>query len=343
MSNWTPEMVEWLENLPDGTWAERARAFNERFKTNLSKDAIRYKRASAYGTEKHPHKFTKEEVGFLRENYTMPYDKLTDAFNETFGTNVTDKSLVNKCQSLKLTKYEHYKFTDEDIAFISVMRDTCDWKTVTDAFCTRTGRKCTPKALNEAYIRHGGDNYRDRHKYTVEEDDWIAENFPKMPVPKLTEEFNKRFGTSIQTLWNRLYRSGIKRGEDYVPHNRKDVGTVVRDTSGYALVKVYDSLKSVDLARKTRKGGRALFKRRSHIVWEEHYGAIPEGCVILHLDGDKLNDAVENLACVKTKYIMQLHNSWWLAKGEITKTGIKYWDLINKIRELEGGGCGSND
>lgn len=34
----------------------------------------------------------------------------------------------------------------------------------------------------------------------------------------------------------------------------------------------------------------------SRYLWEQHYGPIPEGMLIHHKDGDRLNDVIENYA-----------------------------------------------
>ncbi len=39
-------------------------------------------------------------------------------------------------------------------------------------------------------------------------------------------------------------------------------------------------------------------KRRPRMIYEEHYGDIPKGFVIYHIDGDKDNDSVENLEAI---------------------------------------------
>ena len=42
-------------------------------------------------------------------------------------------------------------------------------------------------------------------------------------------------------------------------------------------------------------------------VWEFHYGKIPDGYDIHHIDGDKANNQIDNLMCVTRKEHRQLH------------------------------------
>lgn len=46
---------------------------------------------------------------------------------------------------------------------------------------------------------------------------------------------------------------------------------------------------------------------RARVVWIHHYGPIPESLTVIHIDGDPLNDRVENLALVnKGKYFQRI-------------------------------------
>ena len=45
------------------------------------------------------------------------------------------------------------------------------------------------------------------------------------------------------------------------------------------------------------------------VVWEKHHGEIPKGSVIHHIDEDKQNNNIENLACVSKKDHDKLNRS----------------------------------
>lgn len=44
--------------------------------------------------------------------------------------------------------------------------------------------------------------------------------------------------------------------------------------------------------------GKNTRVRRPRKIWEEHHGPIPDNHVIIHKDGDKHNDDIENLDCI---------------------------------------------
>lgn len=48
-------------------------------------------------------------------------------------------------------------------------------------------------------------------------------------------------------------------------------------------------------------------KRRPRVIWEEQNGPIPDGYVIIHIDGNRYNDNVENLKAISRKELLK-HN-----------------------------------
>lgn len=85
---------------------------------------------------------------------------------------------------------------------------------------------------------------------------------------------------------------GIKRASEalFAPghpaHNHAPVGTVsIREFS-----RTKDRRAFVKVAEPN------VWRLRAHVAWEAANGAIPDGMCVHHRDGDKLNDAVDNLA-----------------------------------------------
>lgn len=64
------------------------------------------------------------------------------------------------------------------------------------------------------------------------------------------------------------------------PGNGKPVGSVYLNSVGRYDVKVAHP---------------NVWRRRSHVVWEQHNGPIPDGMLIHHIDHDTLNDDIRNL------------------------------------------------
>ena len=56
------------------------------------------------------------------------------------------------------------------------------------------------------------------------------------------------------------------------------------------------------------KGGKFVHKYIHRLVYETFIGEIPEGMVINHIDGDKLNNKLDNLECVTQRKNCQCQN-----------------------------------
>ena len=49
-------------------------------------------------------------------------------------------------------------------------------------------------------------------------------------------------------------------------------------------------------------------KKREHvIIWEQHFGSIPDGWVVHHIDEDRSNNKIENLQCMSKGAHQRLH------------------------------------
>ncbi len=58
--------------------------------------------------------------------------------------------------------------------------------------------------------------------------------------------------------------------------------------------------KHIDLKGYVRVWIRSLqvYKKEHLLVWEENFGKIPNGYIVHHIDGDKINNKISNLQCM---------------------------------------------
>ena len=129
------------------------------------------------------------------------------------------------------------------------------------------------------------------------------------------------------TPWNK----GIKVG--LIPHSAFKKGNIPRNTrglfservnkAGYTEIKIEEPKKWV---------------KKHRWVWEQKYGEIPKGSVIIFADGNKENLNLDNLICV-TRNELKILNQCRLISSvpELTKTGLNIAKIKIKLAELRKG------
>ena len=119
-----------------------------------------------------------------------------------------------------------------------------------------------------------------------------------------------------QEQYERCKATMFQKG--HVPKNYMEVGTYTHTTEGY-------------LIRKIKEEGtqweRFEFVHRA--VWEEHNGPIPEGKMVIFLDGNKDNCDIANLALVDNNENLEMNRRRLrFSDPESTKAGL----MISKVR-----------
>ena len=133
--------------------------------------------------------------------------------------------------------------------------------------------------------------------------------FPKGNIP-----FNK--GTKGIMKAN---KTSYKKGN--IPQSYKPVGTERITKDGYTEIKVKDP---------------NVWKLKHRLIYEEHYGEIPKGYVVMFLDRDKSNFDINNLILISRNQLRTLNQNDLIKDDpELTKSGIILADLLIKINEKD--------
>jgi hypothetical protein len=56
-------------------------------------------------------------------------------------------------------------------------------------------------------------------------------------------------------------------------------------------------------------------KRRPRAIWEEHHGTLPDGMVIIHLNGDRYDDSISNLKAITRAELLRLNQNNKISKN----------------------------
>lgn len=188
---------------------------------------------------------------------------------------------------------------------------------------------------------------------TEEQSEFIKNNVKGLGNAELAKLFNEKFGTDVTMVQIRTFKKNhnLKSGLDgrfkkghtpfnkgkkgicakgceatqfkkgHKPVNYKPVGSERINIYGYIEVKVAEPNK---------------WRLKQRVVWEEHYGEIPNGYSILFLDRNKQNLDINNLILVSKKQLAFLNNNKLIKEDkELTKTGLIIADLLIKISDAE--------
>lgn len=129
-------------------------------------------------------------------------------------------------------------------------------------------------------------------------------NNMKNKVPKGTEPWNK----------------GVAIGNSHI-HNLKNVGYEYINSSGFTMMKLDNPTRWV---------------HKHRYLYEQQFGEIPKGKVLIFLDGNKQNLNLDNLHCITRKQLMKMNqNNLFYSDPELTKTGIEVAKLMLKVNEVK--------
>ena len=187
-------------------------------------------------------------------------------------------------------------------------------------------------------------------KYTDDIIDFLREIAPGKTYKEIVEIFNKKYDLEMTTkkLSSLLGRKKIKSGtagcfrKGFIPWNKgkkgymganktsfkkgnkpknwRPVGSERIDSNEYTLIKVAEPNKWV-------------FKHR--MIYEQKYGEIPKGAVIIFADGNKNNLNIDNLLCVTRDELKVLNKCRLISSvPELTKTGLNVAKLKIKLAEI---------
>ncbi|MDR1272340.1 MAG: HNH endonuclease [Clostridiales Family XIII bacterium] len=116
------------------------------------------------------------------------------------------------------------------------------------------------------------------------------------------------------------FQKGQMSGEANIMH--REVGTDAMRADGYLWRKIKD-----DTAPRTER-----YKAAHVCVWEEANGPVPEGYVILFLDGDRTNLDIRNLACVSRSTLARLNQNHLCSHDpDVTRAGVQVARLMTQI------------
>jgi hypothetical protein len=173
------------------------------------------------------------------------------------------------------------------------------------------------------------------HNYTPEQITWLRVNYPKLQQPELRSAFNAQFNAalSLETIKSTLKRYKIISGRSGqfikgpAPHNAGVKGLRYSPQSEFKKGNMPYNHRPVG-SEQFRDGywwvktaNPRTWKMKHRLIWEAANGPIPDGHVVIFLDGDQDNTKLENLALVTRAALTQLNrHRYSSAPAEIKRT-----------------------
>ena len=196
-------------------------------------------------------------------------------------------------------------------------------------------------------------------KYTKEEKEFMKNYVPGHSHAEIREEFFKRFGyipcksfpssyiknNGLHTGRTGRFEKGqvpVNKGKKMpksvyakckatmfkagsITANTLHIGTEKKLADGYIWIKIND-------LPRVKKQENWVQKQR--VVYEKHYGKIPQGYVVIFLDRNRENFDPENLAAIKRSDLALLNKQGLIYDdSNLTKVGIGIVRLSSKILE----------
>lgn len=198
-------------------------------------------------------------------------------------------------------------------------------------------RKCKSEFAveNAKFCPYCGAKLQVAHElFTEEQDEFLRQH--NILRAELTELFNERFGTNKtrSAISHRCSRLGMKLSKEIRYNNPINTKYKVGDEimyRGYIWVKVSEECAHHADTRFQSK----CWKRKHYMIWEEANGPIPEGMVIVHLDGNKTNNELSNLYCTTKSNALFTSNPlvFESESAESKKAALMWGELKTALKE----------
>ena len=261
--------------------------------------------------------FSPEQIAWLKNNVKgKAFSELTILLNNQFKTDFTTlqiKSFCNGTLKLKNGLRKNKKVLNEEaLNFLKKYAHDKTYKELTVFF-----NKSFNFTLTEQQVRIATKNHKIkvRTKSTGLNKEMVAfiMDHQESTVEDLRVAFNSTFGTSFTKRQINKYKNYYKydKSTEKISHTAP-LYSERESRSGFIYIKV--SMTGPNYIRWIKK---------HHWIWEQAYGKIPAGMVIIYLDKNRKNCILENLAMITREELRQLaYKKLYSENKEATLAGI---------------------
>ena len=299
--------------------------------------------------------------------------EFTDSFNRTFNENKSVDALSTYLQKHDIDFLSKGRLTAEQTKWIKENCRIIEWKNTkhfTDTFNAIFGTNKNANAMNNYLYKNGLQirSGKTTDHYTDEMNSWLIDNFGHYDYDfvELSKDFNKRFGTDYSNC--RLAKHcqrGLKihspkkkephkkaNGSEsaYVFRNKGQfatgitngkglpIGTIRYNSDGRPFIKVLDNDgKSGQMSGyKGHNYKEPWWKPLQKKIWEDYYGEVPKGYVVISLNGNPNDTDIKNIGIIdKRGTAVMAKKGWWTTNSVITGDGAQWCNLYYVAKDNE--------
>jgi hypothetical protein len=259
------------------------------------------------------HQYTQEQIDFLfKHGGQTTRRELTKLFNDRFGTDCTVSGIRTVCKRRKVPCIERNFYSEVELEWLKENSGLMSREELAKAYNERFGEESRSKAAIKSITK--------KHKWFAPTDGRFKKGHNiTWTKGRSAEEIKEHMGEEkYNKMIENLLRIKYQKGDVY----QRKIGN---EHVPYVIV---STERNIPIAKRCVP--------QTRYVWEKHNGKLPDGYMIIHLDGDNKNNSIENLEAVSYSENGYLLSNHWHGKGEITKTGIAYAKLMNAIKEVKG-------
>lgn len=191
--------------------------------------------------------------------------------------------------------------------------------------------------------------------WTKAEDDWLKQNSENYATKDaLYHAFQLIFPgrRGVEGVKSRTQVLGIDRSRfmsvtqfGNTKGRSLPVGTerIAYTTGGYKAV--YVKVKETEDCREhITRYAEPYWKVKQKKIYEDYYGEIPKGHMVVFLDQNPDNYDINNLYCISRKILVRMNqNRWFTTDREHTLTAIKWCELFLVLKERKNNGQQTGD
>lgn len=333
--SYTIEQTEYLKENFFNTKSSKdlAGIFNIKFNENRTATEIA-SRCNYIGLRRDKG-YSKEEISWFKENANdySTHEEIVEAYNKVFGKNRTEYAIKRTLQKLGIKIYQFYTEDKLDwlrknyYAYDTVIELT---KGFNEEFLCLKSYTAINKQCNKIGLSKD-------MGHTDTQNKWLIDNYENFrTVKELCDAYNKKFHknldyTTIQSHCSKAL--GLKKdvNDKFVPNKKYKVGDE-KFEGGYYRVKVKEYERTGKFDNKKQK---QCWKLKQRVIWERYYNKeVPKDCQIVFLNNNRDDFSIENLYCIKKKYLPYMErNHWFSENSEVTLAAIKWCELMYATRE----------